>query len=186
MVEELELQSENTKSIIFGTKNGMIFCVDKRRTSTTYLGTENVRGVHVKNVDVRKTDAVVLIEYEETGEVMERLVMEQSDGTRFDIRGKELQEHRLSNSTHSNVVTYSFLVTLPKKPQTVTLFVNAYNSHGLKTSTSVAFSVHSNFYQNIPTIIILPFLVFCLSILYLLSDYWNLDVSKEAFTEHAL
>ncbi|KAL7716958.1 ER membrane protein complex subunit 1 [Entamoeba marina] len=158
-------------------ENGLVLCVDQKRTRTDVEGTITSRGVHVKNVDVRKDVAVLIVEYEENGEKPHRIVLETSSGEHIDVEQETLKKLELANIvSYAGLSTYNFVIPIPSKPQVLSVAITAYNSHGLKAETSVEFGVHNNFYHNVPEIIIIPFFIFCLAVVYLLSDYWKLSI----------
>ncbi|ELP88112.1 hypothetical protein EIN_222750 [Entamoeba invadens IP1] len=179
LIMDTELNNEMVKSYIFGTKGGIAMCVDERRSRMNLERTSNVRGVYVTSTTVVKNEVVFVILYEEFGDKPFRVLFEGSDGTKFEVGGEEMEHHRLGKDQASNGLYYSFVVDIPPKPQIMSFVISAYNSHGLKAETTVEFPIHADFYRYIPEAIIIPFFVFCITVVYLLSDYWKLKVDVE-------
>ncbi|EDR21979.1 hypothetical protein EDI_020530 [Entamoeba dispar SAW760] len=180
MIVKNELEEENSKSYIIGTKNGMIICVDMNRKRKDIKETNNIRGIYIKNIDIKEKEAVIIVEYEEVGDKAYRIIIESSDGQKKEYMKEKLEEHTIMNNQETQgITTYSFVIDIPSRPQTITLKISGYNSKGIKTENTIEYSVHTKFYQYIPEMIIIPFFILCLSIIYLLNDYWKIKEEKE-------
>ncbi|GAB1226486.1 hypothetical protein ENUP19_0296G0016 [Entamoeba nuttalli] len=187
MIVANELQEENSKSYIIGTKNGMVLCVDMNRKRMEIEETSNIRGIYIKNIDIREKEAVVIVEYEEVGDKAYRILIESSDGQKKEYMKEKLEEHTLMNIEGTvGITTYSFVVDIPSKPQTITMKIIGYNSKGIKTESTIEYSVHTKFYEHIPEMIIIPFFILCLSVIYLLKEYWKIQEVNEEQNTHSI
>ena len=154
LIEQLELTEEKVMSLIFGTKNGQVICIDRLRHHEGVENTQPLRGLYIKHIEAFNDRVNIIIEYEEIGDTLKELHIYDTIGLSKILKGKELEDARTTTDPDveapETVQTYFVTMDISKKPQVVTMSIIGINTQGIQTTVYTNYPIHNDFYKNIP------------------------------------